>query len=85
MFVVGGEDGNYDAILPFAGMRTLSLQTDPALASRPFDRARDGFVGSPVYDREISTCTDDTWQGRPGRAAVRSPGGSGRENRSTRE
>src|ERR1017187_5676448 len=46
MFVVGGEDGNRDAILPFAGMRTLSLQTDPNLASRPFDAARDGFVGT---------------------------------------
>ncbi len=46
MFVVGAEDGNVDAILPFAGMRTLSLQTDPAKASRPFDVARDGFVGT---------------------------------------
>ena len=46
MFIAGGEDGNRDAILPFAGMRTLSLQTDPALASRPFDVARDGFVGT---------------------------------------
>ena len=46
MFVVGGEDGNRDAILPFAGMRTLSLQTDPDIASRPFDAARDGFVGT---------------------------------------
>ncbi len=46
MFVVGGEDGNFDAIMPFAGMRTLSLQTDPNLASRPFDAARDGFVGT---------------------------------------
>jgi 3-oxoacyl-[acyl-carrier-protein] synthase-1 len=46
MFVVGAEDGNEDAILPFAGMRTLSLQTDPNLASRPFDVARDGFVGT---------------------------------------
>jgi 3-oxoacyl-[acyl-carrier-protein] synthase I len=46
MFVVGAEDGNEDAILPFAGMRTLSLQTDPNLASRPFDAARDGFVGT---------------------------------------
>jgi 3-oxoacyl-[acyl-carrier-protein] synthase I len=46
MFVVGAEDGNVDAILPFAGMRTLSLQTDPSLASRPFDTARDGFVGT---------------------------------------
>jgi 3-oxoacyl-[acyl-carrier-protein] synthase I len=46
MLVVGAEDGNLDAILPFAGMRTLSLQTDPDLASRPFDAARDGFVGT---------------------------------------
>ena len=46
MFVVGAEDGNTDAILPFAGMRTLSLQTNPDLASRPFDAARDGFVGT---------------------------------------
>jgi 3-oxoacyl-[acyl-carrier-protein] synthase-1 len=46
MLVVGAEDGNVDAILPFAGMRTLSLQTDPSLASRPFDVARDGFVGT---------------------------------------
>jgi 3-oxoacyl-[acyl-carrier-protein] synthase-1 len=46
MFVVGAEDGNVDAILPFAGMRALSLQADPNLASRPFDAARDGFVGT---------------------------------------
>jgi 3-oxoacyl-[acyl-carrier-protein] synthase-1 len=46
MFVVGAEDGNVDAILPFAGMRTLSLQADPNLASRPFDAARDGFVAT---------------------------------------
>jgi 3-oxoacyl-[acyl-carrier-protein] synthase-1 len=46
MFIVGAEDGNVDSILPFAGMRALSLQKDPALASRPFDAARDGFVGT---------------------------------------
>jgi 3-oxoacyl-[acyl-carrier-protein] synthase-1 len=46
MFVVGAEDGNVDSILPFAGMRALSLQADPALASRPFDAGRDGFVGT---------------------------------------
>src|SRR5208282_1542629 len=45
-FVVGAEDGNFDAMAPFAGMRTLSLQTDPEIASRPFDAARDGFVGT---------------------------------------
>lgn len=46
MFVVGAEDGNVESILPFAGMRALSVQTDPAQASRPFDVARDGFVGT---------------------------------------
>lgn len=46
VFVAGAEDGNYEAILPFAGMRALSLQTDPVLASRPFDAGRDGFVGT---------------------------------------
>ena len=46
MFVVGAEDGNVESILPFAGMRALSLQTDPSIASRPFDVARDGFVGT---------------------------------------
>ena len=46
LFVVGGEDGNTDAILPFAGMRTLTYRTDPTLASRPFDAGRDGFVGT---------------------------------------
>jgi 3-oxoacyl-[acyl-carrier-protein] synthase-1 len=46
MLVVGAEDGNVESILPFAGMRALSLQADPSLASRPFDVARDGFVGT---------------------------------------
>lgn len=46
MFVVGAEDGNVESILPFAGMRALSLQADPSIASRPFDVARDGFVGT---------------------------------------
>ena len=46
MFVVGAEDNNVESILPFAGMRALSVQSDPASASRPFDVARDGFVGT---------------------------------------
>jgi 3-oxoacyl-[acyl-carrier-protein] synthase-1 len=46
MLVVGGEDGNLETILPFAGMRALSLNPDPDTASRPFDVARDGFVGA---------------------------------------
>ncbi|MBL9193680.1 MAG: beta-ketoacyl-[acyl-carrier-protein] synthase family protein [Opitutaceae bacterium] len=46
MFVIGAEDGNVETILPFAGMRALSANVDPATASRPFDVARDGFVGT---------------------------------------
>lgn len=46
MFVVGGEDGDTSAILPFAGMRALSMSKDPAQASRPYDKNRDGFVGT---------------------------------------
>jgi len=46
MFVVGAEDGNVESILPFAGMRALSSQSDPSIASRPFDAGRDGFVGT---------------------------------------
>ena len=42
MFVVGAEDGNVESILPFAGMRALSQQANPDLASRPFDTGRDG-------------------------------------------
>jgi 3-oxoacyl-[acyl-carrier-protein] synthase-1 len=46
MFVVGAEDCNRESILPFAGMRALSMQPNPDLASRPFDVGRDGFVGT---------------------------------------
>lgn len=46
MFVVGAEDGDIDCILPFAGMRALSVNPDPASASRPFDKNRNGFVGT---------------------------------------
>ncbi|RRJ95916.1 beta-ketoacyl-[acyl-carrier-protein] synthase family protein [Opitutaceae bacterium TAV4] len=46
MFVVGAEDGNLETILPFAAMRALSTNPDPDTASRPFDAARDGFVGT---------------------------------------
>ncbi len=45
MFVVGGEDGDFRTLLPFAGMRALSCNHDPETASRPFDKNRDGFVG----------------------------------------
>lgn len=46
MVVVGAEDGNTECILPFAAMRALSQNPDPATASRPFDRGHDGFVGT---------------------------------------
>ncbi|MGA2051982.1 MAG: beta-ketoacyl-[acyl-carrier-protein] synthase family protein [Opitutales bacterium] len=46
MLVVGGEDGNFECLLPFAGMRALSPSRDPETASRPFDRDRNGFVGA---------------------------------------
>ncbi|MBI4624675.1 MAG: beta-ketoacyl-[acyl-carrier-protein] synthase family protein [Verrucomicrobia bacterium] len=46
MLVVGAEDMNAESILPFAALRGLSTNPDPATASRPFDRRRDGFVGT---------------------------------------
>ena len=46
MLVVGAEDCNFESIVPFCGMRALSLEADPNLASRPFDIKRNGFVGT---------------------------------------
>jgi 3-oxoacyl-[acyl-carrier-protein] synthase-1 len=46
VFVVGAEDCNKFSILPFAAVRALSLEIDPARAPAPFDLARDGFVGT---------------------------------------
>ena len=46
VIVVGAEELNADSLLPFAHMRALSIQSDPRKASRPFDAARDGFVGA---------------------------------------
>lgn len=45
MFVVGAEDAQLlHTILPFASLRALSAHSDPALAPRPFDAGRDGFI-----------------------------------------
>ncbi|WP_425106182.1 beta-ketoacyl-[acyl-carrier-protein] synthase family protein [Ancylobacter sp.] len=46
MLVVGAEDLTAESIVSFASLRALSSNPDPATASRPFDRARDGFVGT---------------------------------------
>jgi 3-oxoacyl-[acyl-carrier-protein] synthase I len=46
MLVVGAEDCNFESIVPFCGMRALSLETNPDQASRPFDKKRNGFVGT---------------------------------------
>ncbi len=46
VIVVGAEEPNADALIPFMSMKALSTCADPAVASRPFDRQRDGFVGS---------------------------------------
>jgi 3-oxoacyl-(acyl-carrier-protein) synthase len=46
MLVVGAEDMTAESIVSFASLRALSNHPDPATASRPFDRRRDGFVGT---------------------------------------
>jgi 3-oxoacyl-[acyl-carrier-protein] synthase-1 len=46
IFVVGAEDCNRFNILPFAAIRALSVQTDPAKSPCAFDVKRDGFVGT---------------------------------------
>jgi 3-oxoacyl-[acyl-carrier-protein] synthase-1 len=46
MLVVGAEDMTAESIVSFSSLRALSSNPDPATASRPFDRRRDGFVGT---------------------------------------
>jgi 3-oxoacyl-(acyl-carrier-protein) synthase len=46
VLVVGGEELGLESTYTFQGMRALSRNPDPAGASRPFDRGRDGFVGT---------------------------------------
>jgi 3-oxoacyl-(acyl-carrier-protein) synthase len=46
MLVVGAEDLTAESIVSFSSLRALSHNPDPATASRPFDRRRDGFVGT---------------------------------------
>ncbi len=46
VLVVGAEDVNAESLLPFLAMRALSSGSVPEQASRPFDVARDGFVGA---------------------------------------
>jgi 3-oxoacyl-(acyl-carrier-protein) synthase len=46
MLVVGAEDLTAESVISFSSLRALSQNPDPATASRPFDRRRDGFVGT---------------------------------------
>jgi len=46
VLVVGAEEHSAETVLGFSGMRALSTETEPRLASRPFDAGRDGFVGA---------------------------------------
>lgn len=46
MIIVGAEDLSVESLLPFHAMGALSTHSDPALALRPFDEARNGFVGT---------------------------------------
>ncbi len=46
MLVAAGEEPFWQSLLPFAGMRALTRESNPDLASRPFDRLRNGFVGA---------------------------------------
>lgn len=45
-FVVGAEDCDRFSILPFSGVRALSIRNNPALTPSPFDAQRDGFVAT---------------------------------------
>ncbi|MBC2596260.1 beta-ketoacyl-[acyl-carrier-protein] synthase family protein [Ruficoccus amylovorans] len=45
VIVIGAEDGDLETILPFGAMRALSPDAEPP-GSRPFDKARNGFVGT---------------------------------------
>jgi len=46
IIVLAGEDVQKETVLPFGGMRALTTNADPHLASRPFDREASGFVAS---------------------------------------
>lgn len=45
IIVIGAEDGDLETILPFGAMRALSPDAEPP-GSRPFDKTRNGFVGT---------------------------------------
>lgn len=59
--VVGAEDATAESLLPFFAMRALSTNPVASAASRPFDRARDGFVGAggaTVLILEEASCAE---------------------------
>ena len=55
MLVVGAEDCNFESIVPFCGMRALSLETDPNQAFCPFDVKRNGFVAPGAHCLVLET------------------------------
>ena len=64
MLVIGAEDCNFESIVPFCGMRALSLDTDPDTASRSFDVTRNGFVGNwgfrlPRFGKRVRGKTEE--------------------------
>lgn len=67
MIVVGAEEVNAETLVPFAAMRALSPSGGPD-ASRPFDRRRDGFVGT---GGAVTLILEDTALARSRRARVR--------------
>jgi 3-oxoacyl-(acyl-carrier-protein) synthase len=71
MLVVGAEEPLWESLLPFAGMRALSRQSDPALASRPFDANRDGFVaGGGAVALVVESATAAAARGAPAYAEL---------------
>jgi len=46
IIVVGAEDGDLDTLLPFAGMRAMSLEKEAKKGAKPFDVDRSGFIGT---------------------------------------
>lgn len=71
MFVAGAEDCTMFSILPFAGLRALTTQTDPRISPCAFDRKRDGFaVGGGATVLVLEELEHAQRRGAPIRAEV---------------